>query len=53
MASNWELVVLDLDSVLSCQCCLGLVDSAGTILEVALRKGMCPREVEMMNLAAE
>jgi hypothetical protein len=53
MALNWELVVLDLDSVLPYQGCLDLVDSDGTILDVALRNGMCPREVETRNRAAE
>jgi hypothetical protein len=32
---------------------LDLVDSAGTKLDVALKKGVCPHEVETMNLAAE
>jgi hypothetical protein len=53
MASSLELVVLDLDSFLPYQGCLDLVDSAGTILNVAPRNGMCPREVEMRNLAVE
>jgi hypothetical protein len=53
MASNLELVVVDLDSFLPYQGCSDLVDSAGMILDVVPRNGMCPREVEMRNLAVE